>query len=219
MQIENTPENEKNHPRSIASIRRANASEIRDEDTLNSNRIENHPTSIANLSSSASKIDLVCAWRAILGQEVVRGEQYLRGIPIHPQTFCQGCPIIATVDHAASPILHDFSLLGPALVNMVVTLKNRMLETSVKFTLCWEPLSTFELIGTTEQTLELDGNEDVAIPFQALIQRTGIYNLQVLRFDVQPHEQQPQQDETNATSYHLSQQWLIHLVDHPCQSD
>ena len=65
MQIENTPENEKNHPRSIASIRRANASEIRDDDTLNSNRIENHPTSIANLSSSASKIDLVCAWRAI----------------------------------------------------------------------------------------------------------------------------------------------------------
>jgi hypothetical protein len=94
---------------------------------------------------------------------------------------------------------------------MKVTLKNLMLESSVKFSVSWEPTSTFELIGTTEQSLELDANEEVTIPFEALVPKAGVHNLQMLRFVVQQHEQQQQQED--ATTYHLSQQWLIHLMD------
>lgn len=204
--IENTPDGEKEHPRSIASIRRTNTSDIRDNDGLDSKRKENHPTSIANLcpqSSSASKISLICSWRAILGQEVIHGEHYLRGIPIRPLTFFRGCPITAIVDHEVSPILHDFTS-GPVLVPLRVTLKNRMLESSVKFIVSWEPVSTFELIGTTEQILELQANEEITIPYEALISKAGVHNLQKLRFVIQPHGQQQQ---------HKEQQWLIHLID------
>ena len=210
IRIENTPDGEKEHPRSIASIRRANIPDIRDNE--GSKRRENHPTSIANLcplSLSASKVNLICSWRAILGQEVVHGDHYLRGIPIRPLTFFRGCPITAIVDHAVSPISHDFSL-GPALVPMKVTLKNCMLESSVKFSVSWEATSTFEVIGTTEQSLELDANEEVTIPFEALVPKAGVHNLQMFRFVVQQHEQQQQKD---ATTYHLPQQWLIHIVD------
>jgi hypothetical protein len=70
------------------------------------------------------------------------------------------------------------------------------------------------LIGTTEQSLELDANEEVTIPFEALVPKAGVHNLQMLRFVVQQHEQQQQQQQQeDATTHHLSQQWLIHLVD------
>ena len=209
IRIENTPDSEKEHPRSIASIRRANTSEIRDDENYGSKSKSDyhHPTSIANLcppSSSASKIHLICSWRAILGQQVVQGENYLRGIPIRPLTFFRGCPITATVKYASS-ISHNFSI-SPALVRVEVTLKNRMIETSVKFSMSWTPTSTFELIGTCEQNLELVASEEVTVPFEALIPKAGVHNLQALKLIVR-HEQEEDK------IYNLSQQWLINVVD------
>ena len=213
MKIENTPDNEKEHPRSIASIRRANVSEGRNEESVSSTR-EIHPTSIGSLSplsSSTSEIHMTCSWRAILGQEVVRGEHHLRGIPIAPKSFFKGCPIAAKVAYP-SKVEHDFSQKPVTGVPFTLKLKNRMLETLVKFTWTWESktLSSLELIGTCEQMLELAPNQETEISLEVLVTEAGVYNLQNLRIIV--HRGSDGNAETDKT-FQLPQQWLIHVVD------
>jgi hypothetical protein len=214
MRIENTPDSEKEHPRSIASIRRSNITEGRNDGSASSER-ENHPTSIGSLCRnllSASEIHLTCSWRAILGQEVVHGEHYLRGIPIAPKTFFEGCPIVAHVEHATK-VEHDFSKRPAAQVPFTLNLSNRLLESPVRFTWIWESLespSSLELMGTCAQTLELDPSEKTDISLEILVTKAGMHNLQNLRFVV--HRGTDPDVEEDST-YTLSQQWLIHLVD------
>jgi len=228
VRLENIPDGEKEHPRSIHSIRRANTSDLRGDS--NSLKIENHPTSIGSLcppSTSDSKIHLTCSWRAILGQEVIFGEHYLRAIPIRPVTFFRGCPIAASAEHA-SKMEHDFSKSPLARVPIGVTLKNRMLETPVKFSWSWDPMAPllssssssfgdFELIGICQQHLELDANAEITIPLEVLIPRAGTYNLQALRFSIDPPDGTTTATNPNGTNknvtYHLSHQWLVQLLD------
>ena len=206
--MENTPDGEKEHPRSIASIRRSNVAEVR-SDGSSFPRRENHPTSIGRLlpySSSASHVHLTCSWRAILGQEVVRGQHYLRGIPITPKSVSEGCPISAKAEHATN-VEHDFSQKPVAVVPFTLKLTNRLLESPVRFTWAWESSSSsssLELIGTCAQTLELKASQETEIHLEVLVTEAGVHDLQNLRFVV--HR------ETDET-YDISQQWLIHLVD------
>ena len=239
MRIENTPDSEKEHPRSIASIRRSAivSGVVRNDD--GSSPRENHPTSIgslcpsssslsSNTSSSSSEIHLTCSWRAILGQEVVRGEHYLRKIPIAPRSFDLAgsvCPIAARATHATKKE-HDFSQTPVALVPWSLTLKNRMLETPLRFTWSWVEAaqqhsttttpSCLEPIGTCAQTLELDPTQETEIPLEVLVTEAGVHNLQNLRFVVHrghdPNNNTEDEKEEDVT-YRLSQQWLIHVVD------
>lgn len=211
MRLENTPDSEKEHPRSIASIRRANTS-VRGDGTASSVQ-ENHSTSIGSLcpiASSASEIHLTCSWRAILGQEVVRGEHYLRKIPIAPKSFFGGCPVAGTAEHA-STTEHDFSQSPVAMVPFTVKLKNSMLETPVKFTWNWDSSnshssSSIELIGTCAETIELGPSEETHVSLEALVTEAGVHDLQNLSIVV---HQEGAEDEV----YHPTDQWLIHLVD------
>jgi hypothetical protein len=250
MRIANTPDSEKEHPRSISSIRRAaNTSGVVRNDDGSSPR-ENHPTSIGSLcpsssssstrnasasaSASSSEIHLTCSWRAILGQAVVRGEHYLRKIPIAPRSFLEGvCPIAARAEHATRTE-HDFSKTPVALVPWTMTLKNRMLETPLRFTWSWvesksksesstqaaqqHSSSCLEPIGTCAQTLELDPTEETEIPLEVLVTEAGVHDLQNLRFVVhRGKDPNNNTEEEEDVTYHLSQQWLIHLVDSSSQ--
>lgn len=212
MRIENTPDSEKEHPRSIASIRRANTSIH--SDGLATFERDNHPTSIGSLcrlSTSASQIHLTCSWRAILGQEVVRGEHYLREVQIAPKTFFGGCPVAATAEHASKEE-HDFSKMPVAMVPFTLKLTNRMLETPVKFTWSWEAKnsSALELLGTCAQTIELDPSQETEISLEAMVTEAGVHDLQNLSFVV--HREGTHENEGDET-YSLSEQWLIHLID------
>ena len=208
MRIENTPDSEKEHPRSIASIRRANTS-VKGDGTSALER-ENHPTSIGSLCPrflSASQIHLTCSWRAILGQEVVRGEHYLRKLPIAHKASFDGCPVAAKAVHA-SQTEHDFSQTPVAILPFTLKLDNLMLETPVRFTWSWEsaPSSTLELLGTCAQTLELLPSQETEISLQAMVTEPGVHDLQKLSFVVHKGNGK---DET----HRLSEQWLLHLVD------
>lgn len=208
LRIENAPESEKEHPRSIASIRRANTSEISygSNVSLSETMLENHPTSIGSLCPpdvSASKIHLICSWRAILGQEVINGEHSLRGVAVRPLAVFPGCPVIASVSRP-SAVAHDF-LQGPALVPMKVTLRNRMLESPVDFYICSDPVAAFELSGSTMQRFKLEPSAEISISYEALVPRPGIHDLMVFRFVVIEGKEE--------VTYPLSQQWLIHLID------
>jgi hypothetical protein len=209
IRLENTPENEKEHPRSIASIRRANTSDINDKSYVSDSDagvVDYHPTSIASLfpaELNASIVHLVCSWRAILGQEVVRGEHHLRSVSVRPLAFFNGCPIAATVSHP-STVSHDFSK-GPAIVPMKVALRNRMLETPVEFQVCFESSSKFDLIGMKMHRFTLDPSAQTTLPLKALVQRAGVYDLQAVELTVM--------HENTESTYQLSQQWLVSVLD------
>lgn len=59
-----------------------------------------------------SKLNLICNWRAILGDEVIQGEHQMRAISVRPKSNFSTCPIHATAEYP-SAISHDFSK-GPA---------------------------------------------------------------------------------------------------------
>jgi hypothetical protein len=202
--LENTPDSEKDHPRSIASIRRANTSDINEED-YDEDGMVNHPTSIASLFPTelgASTIHLVCSWRAILGREVVRGEHHLRHLTIRPLTSFHGCPVNASASHPAC-VTNDFSK-GPASVPLTMILRNRLLESSIHFLYSMEP-SSYEFTGMKMRRFDLDPDGQVEISICALIARPGVFDLQAIRLSVRQGDEE--------VTYQLGQQWLVRVYD------
>ena len=145
-------------------------------------------------------VHLVCSWRAILGQEVVRGEHHIRRVTVRPLKAFHGCPVSATASHP-STVSHDFSN-GPAYVPLKLKLSNRLLESPVDFLFSLDP-SAYELIGTKTHRFSLDANGEVSLSLQAMISRPGLIDLQALRLLVR-HEDQD-------VAYQLSQQWLVNV--------
>ena len=209
------PEHEKEHPRSIASIRRANTSATDDDDESEEGSSSyNHPTSVASLCPSnlkESKAHLICSWRAILGQQVVHGENHIRDVDIRPltQPQLQTNPIVASSDHPTN-VLHDFSSKKPALIDMYVSLRNILLDVAVEFTIAVTPKAGFEIVGPHSKSLKLDPSSEVLLPFQTIIPRSGIYNLQCLQVKIR-------QEGNIDCTYHLSEQWLVHVGDSSAQ--
>lgn len=202
---ESSADGDQQHPRSIAQIRRANTGSDNDalEDMYS---MEAHPTSIGQLcthENSLSKIHLMCSWRAILGQEVIRGEHHLRGIPVRPISFFNGCPIVATVSHEAS-VTHDFCK-GPVGLPVKLTLRNQLLESPVNLMLSVKNDTTFELIGFNVMRLSFQPQEEKTIPLEALIPRAGVHNLQAFDLTVKREE--------NEILYPLKQQWIVTVAD------
>lgn len=202
LRLENAPESEKEHPRSIASIRRANTADVSEGDSVVED-MHFHPTSIASLfprEHDASKVHLITSWRAILGQEVVRGEHHNRNVIIRPLRSFHGCPIAASVSHPAT-MSNDFSK-GPAHVPFKVELRNRLLESPVDFLISLEP-KTYDLIGMKKQRFQLDPDGDVTLSLQAVISRPGMFDLQALQITVRQWNED--------VTYQLSQQWLVRV--------
>eukprot|EP00536_Pseudo-nitzschia_multiseries_P010236 jgi/Psemu1/67347/estExt_Genemark1.C_3050054 len=255
MRLEYTPDAEKEHPRSIHSIRRAKTSDLRggssggesfrDEDSnsnINSAMIQTtaaaftageecthrHPTSLGSLcppSTSTSEIHLTCSWRAILGQEVVRGEHYLRRIPIAPRTLYEhGYPIAASAEHP-SILEHDFSKSPSVRIPVALTLKNRMQDASV--TVSWSlddpspslslsSSSSLEWIGICRQTTKLEADSQITVPLEVLVTQPGVFDLQMLRLLVIDNDDQT----ANATkhrgddaTHRPMQEWPIRVLD------
>jgi hypothetical protein len=201
--LENTPDSEKDHPRSIASIRRANTYDVNEDD--DGERMTYHPTSIASLFPSelgASTIHLVCSWRAILGQEVVRGEHHLRRMTIRPLSSFHGCPVTATASHPAC-VTNDFSK-GPAAVPLKITLQNRLLKSPIGFLYSIEPTS-YNFTGMKMQRFDLEPDGKVEVSVRAFISRPGIFDLQALRLSVRQGGDE--------VTYQLAQQWLVRVCD------
>eukprot|EP00980_Cylindrotheca_fusiformis_P016923 scaffold5156_cov143-Cylindrotheca_fusiformis.AAC.3 len=190
------------HPRSIASIRRANTLPGREEE----DSLEFQPTSIGTLcppGTSSSKMHIICSWRAILGQEVIRGEHHLLGITVRPLSFFDGCPIVATASYP-SAVTHDFSQ-GPARIRMDVTLRNQMLESSVNFDMTMRDHPSFELIGLERLKLLLQPQEEKKILFEALVPRAGTHDLQALHLTVKREEEE--------IPFPLKEQWFVAVAD------
>ncbi len=91
------------------------------------------------------------------------------------------------------------------IVPIRVTLRNRMLESSVQFFLSVEKNPGWEVIGFDVLALSLQPSENVDIPMEALIPRAGIHNLQGLQVTVRQGEED--------LPFPLPHQWLIHVTE------
>lgn len=194
-----------------------------------------HPTSIGKLCPpglSACHVHLICKWRAINGDEVVRGEQHLREVRVRPVSFSEGCPITATASHPQK-LEHDFSK-GPVvrtlnytgmdvriicctyvlyssfsqIVPVEVTLRNQMVESSVDFVVSIAEQANMDIIGPERLTLSLKASETITLPFDALLSRGGIHDLQSMHLTIQDSEETKEE-----ISHSLDQQWLVHISD------
>lgn len=88
---------------------------------------------------------------------------------------------------------------------MRITLRNRTVASDMDFELIMEQSSTFELVGVERLILSLQAGKEITIPFEALIPRPGVHNLQTLQLNIK------NQDEAAATPqvYKFPLQWLV----------
>jgi len=193
---------EKNQVRSIASIRRANTVDIVGE--MNELIItDSHPTSIERLCSpkeAGDTIHVLCSWTA--HDRTVCGLHHIRKLLIRPLTNLNsvGCPITVTATHP-SVVSNNFGS-GPAMIPLKVTLRNRLIETSVEFEFAMDHPDGFDFTGPERYCTSLKGGEELSIPMRALISAPGVYNLQKIRLIVDNGEPIP-------VSYVFPLQWLV----------
>jgi hypothetical protein len=69
---------------------------------------------------------------------------------------------------------------------------------------------TFELVGVERLILSLEAGKEITIPFEALIPRPGVHNLQTLKLSMIKKSQQPQQQDE---VYTFPLQWLVTVQD------
>jgi hypothetical protein len=200
-------------PRHVAQIRRAKTSLPSEESNLSSSNepvAQPHPTSIARLcpSKGTSNINVICSWSASVGEggqnESIVGQHHLRNLLVRPQNKSKGCPLAMTAKHIAK-VSHDFDVSPQLDVDLDITLRNRLVETSVDFEFALEHRPDFDFVGSTSFKWSLSGGEEVTVPLKARFYSGGVYNLQSVRLTVLKSEA--------SVPYLFPLQWTILVED------
>ena len=200
-------------PRHVAQIRRAKTSLPSEESNLSSSNepvAPPHPTSIARLcpSKGTSNINVICSWSASVGEggqnESIVGQHHLRNLLVRPQSKSKGCPLAMTAKHIAK-VSHDFDVSPQLDVDLDITLRNRLVETSVDFEFALEHRPDFDFVGSTSFKWSLSGGEEVTVPLKARFYSGGVYNLQSVRLTVLKSEA--------SVPYLFPLQWTILVED------
>jgi hypothetical protein len=193
-------EEQDEHPRSIAEIRRANTSATSDSES-DSHQNTPHGTSISKLAPKAlsdSSSVLMCTWGSPDG--LVSGVHFISSISVRPPT--KACPIAITARH---PELVAGNLAaGPASVPFEVTLRNRFVNETVTFEFVAETQSNMDMMGASTFESFLQGGEDMTVNLVALVNNSGIYNLQNVRIIIKNDEPE---------SFLFPVQWMVTVVD------
>jgi hypothetical protein len=178
---------EDNHPQSIASIRRANTSDLSmpgTESTDNATGSNEHSVSIERLcppNSVLEKVHLICSWSG--QKESFCGIHHIHGLTVRPQSGNIGCPILVQASHP-SLVASDFKL-GPAIVPFKVTLRNRLADSDIHFEVAVKDEEyNFDFTGPVCYQASLASGEEMSIPMEAQLPSPGVYNLQQLRIKV-----------------------------------
>jgi len=201
-------------PRHVAQIRRAKTSLPERESNLSSSCSEPvaqpHPTSIAHLcpSGGTSNINVICSWSARVGEgdqnETIVGQHHLRNLSIRPQNKSKGCPLAMTAKHMEK-VRHDFDVSPHLDVDVEITLRNRLVETTVDFEFALDDQPEFDFVGSTSFKWSLLGGEEIIVPMKARFYAGGVYNLQSVRLTVLKSEA--------PIPYLFPLQWRIHVEE------
>ena len=184
-------------PRHVAQIRRDKTSLPDQESNLSSaeGKVSNsstntvvHPTSLASLcpSTGGSNINIICCWSAITENEgidyMIHGQHHLRNLLVR-KTISKSCPLAITAKYKAK-VSHNFGERGPLNEDILITVRNRLIETEVEFEFAIDNQPGVDFVGTTCFSSSLSGGDEVSIPLQARIYSGGVYNLQSVRLTV-----------------------------------
>ena len=90
-----------------------------------------------------------------------------------------------------------------------VVLKNRLTKAPVSFEFSLEEIESLHFSGPVHFQNQLEGDAAMAIPLQALVTSTGVYNLQQIRLNVVKNE---------SVSYRFTLQWLVTVTNEPSSS-
>lgn len=69
-------------------------------------------------------------------------------------------------------------------MDLEVIVRNRLVETDVRFEFSLDEHPTFDFIGMSSFSWELSGGEEINVPLKARIYSGGVYNLQCVRLTV-----------------------------------
>ena len=95
----------------------------------------------------------------------------------------KGCPLALTAKYESN-VQHNFDE-GPLDENIVITIRNRLIETDVEFEFTVTDQPGLDFVGTTSFNWSLSGGNEISIPLKARMYSGGVYNLQSVRLTVQ----------------------------------
>jgi hypothetical protein len=189
----------KDHPKSIAQIRRENADSRLSSTNVVSDASLVHPTSLYRLhppEDADSSFSLACSWSTKAG--AIEGQHYVRDVFVRHLPSEVACPVTLSAKHP-SAISTDFCS-GPAQVHYVVTLANRLVNEAVLFEFLIEEPESFLIVGPERFETTLDGGATVDVPLTAIIPCSGIFNLQMFRLTIKSGR---------TVSFTFPMQWMI----------
>eukprot|EP00934_Nitzschia_sp_Nitz4_P005492 Nitzschia sp. Nitz4//scaffold304_size22322//3923//9284//NITZ4_008571-RA/size22322-snap-gene-0.0-mRNA-1//1//CDS//3329547070//5482//frame0 len=183
------------HPRSIASIRRANTADsgLTDVELDEAMLSIDHPTCLNRLCPSSLGMSILhvgCQWRAIVDDRAwLPGVSYqtknlVRPRTVDANTLPDAFPVTVLAEHAR--VVQHALTQGPARVPLQVTFQNASLDDDISFTLHLGQSKKnpnhhrLEWIGSERMEMNLKANESQTLSLEALIPHAGWYNLQDL---------------------------------------
>lgn len=149
-----------------------------------------HPTSLASLCplNGGSNINIICCWSAVISNserkdDIIYGQHHLRNLLVRPLNKTKGCPLALTAKYKPK-VQHNFDE-GPLDEEIVITIRNRLIETDVEFEFTVADQPGLDFVGTTSFNWSLSGGSEISVPLKARMYSGGVYNLQSVRLTVQ----------------------------------
>ena len=208
--LEAQKEKESQQPRHVAHIRRDKLSISEANIVINSSArdrslIHHDVSSLESVCPLQDVINVICCWTSRNGDGTnSRGQHHLRTLQVRPQTKSKGCPlnIYAKYD---SKTVHDFRS-QPLFLEFTITVRNRLVQSSVDFDLILLKQPNIEFIGCESFSWSLGGGEEVEINMKAVIFSSGVYNLQSVQVRIL------QSDGMTKVPYIFPLQWLAEII-------
>lgn len=116
------------------------------------------------------------------GDDTIHGQHHLRNLLVRPLNQSKGCPLALTAKYKPK-VSHNFDE-GPLDEDIVITIRNRLIETEVEFEFAIDHQPGFDFVGTTCFNWSLSGLGEIAVPLKARIYSGGAFNLQNVRLTV-----------------------------------
>ena len=94
----------------------------------------------------------------------------------------KGCPLALTAKYEPK-VQHNFDK-GPLDEDIIITIRNRLIETDVEFEFTVTDQPGLDYVGTTSFSWSLSGGNEISVPLTARMYSGGVYNLQSVRLTV-----------------------------------
>jgi len=207
--LEAQKEKESKQPRHVAHIRRDKSSIFDPGLTIKSSTGDNSlilqdVSSLDGICPPQDILNIICCWSSLSGDgSFTRGQHHLRSLQVRPQLKSKGCPLNIFAKHDTLTV-HNFES-QPCFLDFTITVRNRLVQSSVDFELLLLKQPNIEFIGCDSFRWSLGGGEEVESHMKAVIFSSGVYNLQSVQVNIL------QSDGVTKVPYIFPIQWLAEI--------